>query len=66
MSEWMKRFIKKHTCFYCGNTVDKANLFTVKLNTADGPLELKACKDCGKDLNETLKAIEEVKNAEGI
>ena len=66
MSEWMKRLIKKHTCFYCGKTVDKADLFKVKLDTGEGPHELTACKQCGKDLNETLKAIEEAKNAEGI
>jgi len=63
MSEWFKRLIKKHTCFYCGNTVDKANLYTVELNTAEGPHKLTACKQCGKDLDETLKTIEEIKNA---
>ena len=64
MSEWMKRLIKKHTCFYCGEKVDKENLFKVKLQTADGPHEVTACKQCGKDLNEVLIEIEKVKNDE--
>jgi hypothetical protein len=62
MGEWFKRLIKKHTCFYCGLTVDKANLYTVKLETGEGPHEIKACKECGKHLDETLKEIEDVKN----
>ena len=61
----MKRLIKKHTCFYCGKTVDKANLYSVKLDTGEGPHELKACPTCADDLNDILKKIEEARD-EGL
>lgn len=64
MSEWMKRLIKKHTCFYCGETVNKADIVKVKLDTGEGPHELTACEQCGKDLNKVLIEIEKVKNDE--
>lgn len=66
MSEWMSRFIKKHTCFYCEKTVDKKDIFNVKLETAEGPLELKACKDCANNLNEVLKELEDIRNDQGL
>lgn len=64
MSEWMKRLISKNTieCFYCKKTVDKKTAFSVKFNTADGLHEIKACPTCADDVNDVLKAIEEVKN----
>lgn len=65
MSEWMKRLIKKHTCFYCEKKVDKADLFSIKLDTSEGPLELKACPTCADDLNDILKKIEEARD-EGL
>ena len=62
--EWMKRLIAKNTieCFYCKKTVDKKTAFYIKLTTADGLHTLKACLECGADVNDVLKAIEEVKN----
>ena len=64
MSEWMKKLISKRTveCFYCKKTVDKKTAFSVKFNTADGLHEIKACPPCADDVNDVLKAIEEVKN----
>ena len=64
MSEWMKRLIGSKTveCFYCKKLVDKKVAFNVKLNTAEGLLTLKACEACAKDVNDVLKAIEEVKH----
>lgn len=68
MSEWMKRLISSRTveCFYCEKTVDKKAAFNVKLNTAEGLHTLKACQECADDVNEVLKAIEEVKHGEGL
>lgn len=49
-------------CFYCAQTVDKKTAFSVKLNTAEGPHIIMACTTCAADVNDVLKAIEEVKN----
>ena len=64
MGQWIDRLINKSTvaCAFCGKKVDKKTCFSVKLNTAEGLHTIKACKDCGDDVNEVLKAIEEVKN----
>jgi hypothetical protein len=52
----------KVDCFYCFVPVDKKTAFSVKLNTADGPHTIMACPTCAADVNDVLKAIEEVKN----
>lgn len=64
MGKWIDKLIAKNTveCFSCGKKVDKKKAFNVKLNTAEGLLELKVCKECGDRLNEVLKDIEEVRN----
>jgi len=67
MSEWFKRLTEKHTddCFYCNKKVDKKVAFSIKLDTGDGPFELKACPDCADDFNDILKQIEEARG-EGL
>lgn len=64
----MKKLIGSRTveCFYCKERVDKKTAFNVKLNTAEGLLTLKACQPCADDVNDVLKAIEEVKYGEGL
>jgi hypothetical protein len=64
MIEQIKNFFVKSTaeCFYCFKTVDKKTAFSVKLNTAEGPHTIMACPTCANDVNEVLKAIEEVKH----
>lgn len=64
MSEWMKKLIGKKTieCFYCKETVDKKAAFSVKFNTAEGLHTIMSCPTCANDVNDVLKAIEEVKN----
>jgi len=64
MGEWINRLIKSKTveCFNCFKVVDKKTAFNIKLNTAEGLMTLKACPECAKDVDDTLKAIEEVKN----
>lgn len=56
-------FVKSSVdCFYCLQPVDKKTAFSVKLNTAEGPHIIMACPVCAADVNDVLKAIEEVKN----
>ena len=64
MSEWIKRLItsKNVECAFCNKKIDRKTSFSVKLNTADGLHEIKACAECGDEVNDVLKAIEEVKN----
>lgn len=64
MLERIKNLFSKSTieCFYCFVPVDKKTAFSVKLNTADGPHTIMACPACAADVNDVLKAIEEVKN----
>lgn len=64
----MKKLISTRTveCFYCKKRVDKKTAFNVKLNTAEGLHTLKACQQCADDVNDVLKAIEEVKYGEGL
>lgn len=64
MSKWMSKLIAKHTCFSCKKEVDKKAAFVVKLDTSEGLVELKACEDCAKDLNEALKVIEDIQKGE--
>ena len=59
MSKWMSKLIAKHTCFNCKKEVDKKTAFSVKLNTAEGLVEFKACEECAKDLDGFLKEFEE-------
>lgn len=54
----MKLFSKK-TCFNCKKPVDKKTAFSVKLNTAEGLIEFKACEMCAEELNGILKDFEE-------
>ena len=60
----MKKLIGKNTveCFYCKKLVDKKTAFSVKFNTAEGLHTIMACPPCADDVNDVLKAIEEVKN----
>ena len=64
MSEWIKKLIGKSTveCFYCYKPVDKKTAFSVKFNTAEGLHTIMSCPECADDVNDVLKAIEEVKN----
>jgi endogenous inhibitor of DNA gyrase (YacG/DUF329 family) len=64
MIEQIKNIFGKKTvnCFYCYQTVDKKTASSIKLNTAEGPVIFMACPTCANDVNDVLKAIEEVKN----
>lgn len=60
MSEWMRKLIGQHTCYFCEEYVNKKEIYSVDVNTQDGPLNLKTCKECAKHVDEMLKELEEV------
>ncbi len=64
MIEQIKNLFGKKTidCFYCFQTVDKKTASSIKLNTAEGPHTIMTCPVCANDVNDVLKAIEELKN----
>jgi hypothetical protein len=55
----LDKFKTKYTCFCCKNEVDKKAAFSVKLDTSEGMIELKACELCAEELNDILKDFEE-------
>lgn len=59
---WIGNLIKKHTCTMCYNTIDKKDINTVTLNTAEGKHKMTVCQPCANELDEVLAAIEEAKN----
>lgn len=63
----MKNLIKSKTidCFFCNTIVDKKEAFTAEVDTSEGKLNVKMCKECANDFDDLLKNIEEVKN-EGL
>ena len=58
-------FKKTIQCFFCNESVQKKEAFTVNIDTSEGPLVLKTCKACAKEFDQVLEQIEEVKN-EGL
>jgi hypothetical protein len=64
MSEWIKKLIGIHTCFNCESTVNKKDIYSVDIDTADGPLHLKLCQNCADDFDNMLKDLEENLNGQ--
>lgn len=64
MSKWMSKLIKKNTveCFFCNELTDKKKAYTITMDTADGPHEVKACKKCSETFDGILKQIEDIHN----
>lgn len=56
----MRRLIGQHTCYFCGYHVNKKEVYSVDVDTQDGPLNLKTCEECAVHVNEMLKELEEV------
>tara|TARA_B110000879_G_scaffold29762_1_gene40659 strand:+ start:199 stop:402 length:204 start_codon:yes stop_codon:yes gene_type:complete len=63
MYDWIAKIFSRHvSCFQCGKRIDRKAAFSVKLNTAEGPFTMHACTDCAGEVNDVLKAIEEVRH----
>lgn len=66
MSEWMKRLIGKHTCHFCDKKLDKKEIYTINMETAEGPHTISSCEKCAMEFDEVLKQIEGVHNDKRI
>jgi len=66
MSEWMKKLIAKHTCVFCEKKLDKKNIYTINVDTFEGPHTVTSCEKCAMEFDQVLKGIEEVINDKGI
>ncbi len=56
-------FSKDTSCFFCHGKLKKKEAFTANVDTADGRLKVMMCGPCGKDFDELMESIEEVKNS---
>lgn len=61
MSKWMEKLIAKHTCTFCDKKINKKEIYTVNLDTADGSHTMNACEPCAMEFDEVLKQIEEAR-----
>lgn len=66
MSEWIKKLIEKHTCVFCEKKLDKKDIYTINMDTLDGPHSVTSCEKCAMEFDEVLKGVEEVINGKGV
>ena len=66
MSKFMEKLISNHTCHFCAKRVNKSEIYSINMDTLDGPHTVKACKNCAEEFDEVLKQIEELKFGKGI
>ena len=64
MSKWIKKLIEKHTCVFCEKKLDKKDIYTINMDTLDGPHSVTSCEKCAMEFDEVLKQIEGVHNDE--
>ena len=62
MGKWMDRLIYNHTCKFCDKKLNKKEIYTVNIDTVEGPHTFILCEICADDFNEMLKAVEEGRN----
>lgn len=65
MSEWMSRLIAKHTCFICEKKLNKKEIYTVTMDTLEGPHSVTMCEEHAMEFDSILKDIEEVRKDAG-
>ena len=59
MSEWINKLVGMKKCWNCHKLLSKKQIYSVDVDTADGPLNLKMCQKCAEDLDDMLKDLEE-------
>lgn len=64
MSDWVKKLIGIQECFNCNKYITKKQVYSVDVDTQDGPLHLKLCQDCSGDFDDMMKDLEENLNAQ--
>jgi len=58
MSKWMKRLIEKHTCFFCKETADRKDCFTINMDTLEGKHKVNICPKCANEFDDIMKELE--------
>mgnify|MGYP001574293079 FL=1 len=59
MSEWINRLVGMHKCWHCQTLMNKKEIYSVDVDTQDGPLNFKMCKTCAEEFDDMLKDLEE-------
>jgi len=62
MSKWMGKLINKHTCHFCEKKLDKKEIYTINMDTLEGPHKVSSCEKCAMEFDQVLKQIQEVHN----
>lgn len=62
MRKWFEKLISSHTCKFCDKKLDKKEIYTVSMDTLEGPHTMVLCEVCAKDFDDVLKNIEEARN----
>ena len=62
MSEWMDRLIKKHTCGFCDKKLNKKEIYTINMDTGEGPHKMTSCETCAMEFNDVLVELEKIFN----
>jgi len=62
MSEWMNRLIKKHTCKFCNEKMNKKEIYTVHMDTADGAHTIELCQKCAEGVDSFLASVESLRD----
>jgi|TARA_R110000744_G_scaffold8945_11_gene29168 hypothetical protein len=59
MSDWVKKLVGMKSCWHCEKLMTKKEIYSVDVDTQDGPINFKMCKACAEDMDEMLKELEE-------
>ena len=64
MKDLIKKVVGIHNCFNCDKIITKREIYSVDIDTMDGPLNLKLCQNCSGDFDDMLKELEEIINTQ--
>ena len=59
MSDWVKKLVGMKSCWHCEKLMTKKEIYSVDVDTQDGPINFKMCKACAEDMDEMLIELEE-------
>lgn len=66
MSKWMEKLINRHTCRFCKKKLNKKEIYTVNMDTIEGPHTMILCEPCATDFDAMLKMVEDSRNERSI
>ena len=62
MSEWMRKLIQKHTCMNCEKKLNRKEIYSVHMDTAEGPHTVTMCEPCAMEFDAFLKKVEDARH----